>query len=98
MSKIVENGSKFTVFYPEEPRPPCPSYHSIRCMFRDRVMMYPKVREEMVEPKLSEFDTKMDELCYYMHKVISSVVIFFPSMPTYLVGADEDDEDGSGDA
>jgi len=97
VTKIIANGSKFTVFYPDEPRPPCPSYHSIRCMFRDRVMMYPKVREEMVEPKLSEFDTKMNELCYFMHKVISSVVIFFPSMAAYLVGMDDEDDDGSGD-
>ncbi|KAE9547732.1 hypothetical protein FO519_009059 [Halicephalobus sp. NKZ332] len=99
VKKIIANDSKFTVFYPDEPRPPSPSYHSIRCMFRDRVMMYPKVREEMVEPRLSEFDTKMGELCHYMHKVISSVVIFFPSMAAYLVGADDEEEDEiSGDA
>lgn len=40
VEKIISNGSKFTVFYPEEPRPPAPTYNSIRCMFRDRMMMY----------------------------------------------------------
>uniref|UniRef100_A0AC34QWT3 Arginyltransferase n=1 Tax=Panagrolaimus sp. JU765 TaxID=591449 RepID=A0AC34QWT3_9BILA len=91
VDKILANNSKFTVFYPDEPRPSHPSFHSIKCMFRDRVIMYPKLREEMAEPKLIEFDTRMEELCYYMHRVISNVVIFFPTMPAYVVGMDEEE-------
>lgn len=45
----------------------------------------------MLQPKRVEFDDKMTELCYYMHKVISSVVIFFPSMATHLVVDDEEE-------
>jgi arginine-tRNA-protein transferase len=80
VEKIIANNCKFTVFYPDEPRPPAPGFNSIRCMFRDRVIMYPKLREELTGIKLIEFDERMAELIYYMHKVIESVVVFFPSL------------------
>lgn len=91
VSKIIANNSKFTVFYPDDPRPPPPGFSSIRCMFRDRVIMYPKLRDELSGNKLIEFDERMQELIHYMHKVIESVVVFFPSLTVNQLGADSED-------
>jgi hypothetical protein len=97
VEKIIENNSKFTVFYPDEPRPEAPGFDSIRCMFRDRVIMYPRLRDELTGNKLAEFDERMMELIYYMHKVIEAVVVFFPSLTVNQLGADSEDntEDSS---
>jgi arginine-tRNA-protein transferase len=89
VEKIISNNSKFTVFYPDDPRPAAPSFASIRCMFRDRVIMYPKLREELNGTKLIEFDERMNELRYYMHKVIESVVVFFPSLTVNQLADDD---------
>uniref|UniRef100_A0A7E4VH43 Arginyl-tRNA--protein transferase 1 n=1 Tax=Panagrellus redivivus TaxID=6233 RepID=A0A7E4VH43_PANRE len=82
VAKIVANNSKFTVFYPNDPRPPGPSLAAIRVMLKDKIRRYPSLRHELTGQKLLEFDENMSELIYYMHTTIESVVIFFPHMTT----------------
>lgn len=98
VAKIVANDSKFTVFYPDDPRPIGPGFSSVRCMFRDRVIMYPKLRDELSGMKLIEFDERMHELMFYMHKVVESVVIFFPSLTVNQLGADSEDSSATEDS